>query len=109
MFPAAVGKPWSFDTIRDAIHKGTHPYTHNLSSTAFCCADLADRVYHGFSLLLTAETDVLIFGRCLHISRLASVPHTNRKDRLICDSTSPTPGGDLLLPLSSKYTPAVNV
>ena len=51
----------------------------------------------------------MLFGRCLRISQLASVPQANQKDRLICDSTSPPPSGDSLLPPSSEDTPAVNV
>ena len=90
-FPAAVYKPWSLDTIRYAIYKGPHTSTRNPASAAFCRADLADRVYRGFSLLVTAETAVLLFGRRLRISHLSRAPHTNRKDRLICDSTAPPP------------------
>ena len=71
--------------------------------------ELADRVYRGFRLLLTAETAVSLFGWSLHISRLASDPQTNRKDRLICDSIDPPPDGSLLLPPLSQDNPAVNV
>ena len=108
-FPDAVGKPWSLDTIWAAICRGPHTSTRNPDSTAFCRAELSDRVYHGFSLLLTAETVVLRFGQSLRISRLARVPHTNRKDWLICDSTAPPTGGDLLLPPSIQDTSAINV
>ena len=38
-----------------------------------------------------------------------SVPQANLKDRLICDSTAPPPGGDSLLPYSREETTAVNV
>ena len=51
----------------------------------------------------------MLFGRRLWISRLASVPQKNRKDRLICDSIAPPNSGDSLLPPSREDTPAVNV
>ena len=51
----------------------------------------------------------MLFGWRLRISRLASVPQANRKDRLICESTAPPPSGDYHLPPSREYTPAVNV
>ena len=108
-FLAAVGKPWSLDAIRATIKRGPHTSTCNSASTTFCLKELADRVSQGFSLLLTAETAILLFGRRLRISRLASVPQANKKDRLICDSTASPPSGDSLLPTSSEDTPAVNV
>ena len=108
-FPSALGKPWSLDAIRTAIKKGPHTSTCNSSSTIYCCKELSDRLSRGFSLLLTADTAILLFGRSLRIYRLASVPQDNQKDRLICNSTSPTPSGDYLLPPSSKDTLAVNV
>ena len=107
--PAATVKPWYLDTVWDVIHRGPHTPTHNPASKAFCRADLAERVYRGFRLLLTAETAVSLFGRSLHISRLASDPQTNRKDRLICDSIDPPPDGSLLLPPLSQDNPSVNV
>ena len=108
-FPATVVKPWSLDTIWYAIRRGLHPSIRSPSSKAFCRAELADHVFRGFSLLLIAEASVLLFGQCLCISRLSSVPQTNRKDRLICDSTKPPPNGYLLLPPYLQDTPAVNV
>ena len=101
-FPSAVGKPWSLVAIRAAIKEGPHTSTRNSASTIFCQKDLADRVSQGFSLLLTAETAILLFGRRLRISHLASVPQSNRKDGLICDSIAPPPSGNSLLPPSSK-------
>ena len=108
-FPAAFGKPWSLDTIRAAIRKGPHTSTRKPSSTAFYHAELEDHVYRGFSLLLTVETAVLLFGRRLRISRQDSVPQTNREDQLIYDYTPSPPVGDLLLPLSIQDTPTVIV
>ena len=55
------------------------------------------------------QAAILLFGQCLRILRLVSVPQTNRKDKLICDSIAPPPGGDLLLPHYCQDTPAVNV
>ena len=100
-FPAAAGKPWSLDPIRDAIKRGPQTSTHNPASTFFCLEELAYCVSRGFSILLTAEMAILLFGRGLRISFLAGVPQTNQKDRIICDSTAPPPGGDSLLIPSS--------
>ena len=100
---------WYLDTIWAAIRRGLHTSTHNPDSTAFCCAEIADCIFCDFSLLLTAEAAILLFGRRLRISNLASVPQTNRKDRLICDSTARPSSGDSLLPPSYLDTPAVNV
>ena len=52
---------------------------------------------------------ILLFGWRLWISRLTGILQTNWKDRLICDYTALTPGGDSLLPPLSDDTPAVNV
>ena len=76
-FTAAVGKPWYLATIRAAIKRRTNTSTRNYASTIFCRKEVADRVSQGFSLLLTAETAILLFGRRLRISRLASVPQAN--------------------------------
>ena len=108
-FTAAVGKPWSLDAIRAAIKRGPHTSIRNSGSTIFCREDLADRVSQGFSLLLTAERVIFLFGWCFRISQLASVPQDNQQDRLIYDSTAPPPGGDSFLPPSSEDTPDVNV
>ena len=106
---AAVGKPWYLDAIRSKIDRGPCTSTRNPASTAFCRAELSDRVSRGFSLLLILEMAILLFGRHLCILRLASAPETNWKDWLVCESAGPPPGGDLLLPPSSEDTPAVNM
>ena len=108
-FLAPVSNPWSLDAIKAAISKGSHTSTQNPASTAFCRVELAYRVSHGFSLLLTLEVAVLLFGRNLRISRLVSVPQTNWKDWLICDSIVSPPGGILLLTPLSDDTPAANM
>ena len=109
-FPASVGAPWSLDTIRAAILQGPHVSTRTPEATAFCREELVERVARGFSLLLTEQDALRIFGTRLRISRLASVPQANRRNRLICDSTAPPPGGDSLLPpqhrLKSPNLPA---
>ena len=64
-FPEAVGKPWYLDAIRAAIKKGPNTSTRNSASTIICRKELADRVSRGFGLLVTAETDIFIFGRRL--------------------------------------------
>ena len=74
-----------------------------------------ERVSLGFSLLLTADNTLRVFGIYLRISRLARVPQNNRRNRLIYDSTAPPPGGDCLLPPQNRHkfpdlppTPPVN-
>ena len=99
-FQYSIGKTWFLYTIWGDIRRGTDIYTRYSASTAFCHDDPADLILRGFILLLTAEAAVLLFGRILCISRLASAPQNNRKYRLICNSTSPPPRGDLLLPPS---------
>ena len=73
-FPAAVGKPLSLDAIRTVIKKAPHISTRNSASTIFYHKELADRDSQGFSLLLTAETVILLFDQRLRISRRVSVP-----------------------------------
>ena len=99
-FPGAVGEPRSLDATRAEIKRGPHTSTRNSASTIFFCKELADRVSRGFSLLLTPETAILLFGRRLQIYQLVRVPQANRKDWLICDYTSPPPSGDSLFPPS---------
>ena len=62
-----------------------------------------ERVYCGFSLLLKADDVLRIFGTRLRISRLASVPQKNRRNRLICDSTASPPGRDCLLSPNQRH------
>ena len=102
-FPASVGTPWSMRTIRAAILQGPHVSTRTPEATAFCREELVERVSHGFSILLEEEDAIRIFGTRLRISRLASVPQKNQRNRLICDSTAPPPGGDSLLPPQHRH------
>ena len=74
VFPAAVGKPRSLAAIRAAIKKGPHTPTRNSASAIFCRKELTGHVSQGFNLLLTAEAAISLFGRCLQIYCLASVP-----------------------------------
>ena len=45
-----------------------------------------------------ADNTLSIFGTRLWISRLASIPQKNRRNRLICNSTALPPGEDFLQP-----------
>ena len=114
--PVHVGAPWTAEAISAAIQQGPHVSTRTEEATSFCREELVERVSRGFSILLTTGDAQRIFGTRLRISRLASVPQKARKNRLICDSTAPPPGGDSLLSPQDREngitptpdTPAVN-
>ena len=74
-------------SILAAIATGPHSSTLKPEVTSFCRLDLLERVRRGFSIFLTLDDTLAHFGDILRISRLASIDQTNRKPRLICDSS----------------------
>ena len=97
-FPVVVGDTWLLQTNQVAILQVPYISTLDTDATYFYWEDLAKRMGHGFSLLLSTANIIKLFGTRLQISRLISFPQENRSERLICDSKAPPPIGDSPLP-----------
>ena len=65
---------------------------------SFIQRDLWRRVQDGFSILLSAEYSVLLFGEKLKLSCIAVVPQAQRRPRIILELLAPP----------DKETPSVN-
>ena len=86
-FPANVGTCWSMASIQAGIAKGPHTSAISDTSTSFCRQEILERSQRGFSVILSVQDTLRFFGRQLRISRLACLDQTNRKLRLICNSS----------------------
>ena len=85
--PADVGPRWTMASINAGIAKGPHTSATSATSTPFCRQELLERSRRGFSIILSVPDAIRFFGRQLRISRLACLDQTNRKPRLICNSS----------------------
>ena len=93
--PTNTGPLWSRAALDKAIRNGPH----NLDIFIFIQGELWRWVQDGFSILLSADNDVRLFGEKLKLSCIAAVPQAQRR---LC----------LILNLSAqpdKETPSVNV
>ena len=81
-----------------ASWNGPHSPAFAPDMVSFIQGELQQRVQDGFSILLSTENDVLLFGDKLKLSRIAAVPQAQRRLRLILN---------LLAPLDNE-NPSVN-
>ena len=87
------------EKINSAIATVPHASTLTPEATDFCPQEMLEREQSGFSIILTVEMALLVFGDRIRISCLASINQANIKLRLICDSSV----------APDDVTPSVNV
>ena len=96
--PVNTGPPWSRKALDEAIHNGPHASACAPDMVSFIRGELRRRIQDGFSILLSAEDAVRLFGEQLKLSRIAAVPQAQRRPRLILNLSAPP----------DKETPSVN-
>ena len=72
--PATTGPPWSKTALDEAILNGPHASVCAPDMVNFIRGELRWQVQDGFSILLSAEDAVRLFGEKLKLSRFAAVP-----------------------------------
>ena len=73
----------------EAIHNRPHTSACAPDMVSFIRGELRWQVQDGFSILLSAEDAVQLFGEKLKPSRIAAVPQAQRQPRLILDLSAP--------------------
>ena len=84
-FHVEVGPDWPLASIHKAITTAPHTSTLTPSAISFYRTDILDISLRGFSIILSEEDAICLFGTLLCISCLALVDQQNRKPRLICN------------------------
>ena len=72
--PAITGKPWSRRDLDRAIQNEPHVSACAPDMVSFIRGELWRWIQDGFSILLSAEDSVRLFGEKLKLSRIAEVP-----------------------------------
>ena len=96
--PVNTGPPWLRKALDEAIYNGPHASACAPDMVSFIRGELRRRIQDGFSILLSAEDAVRLFGEQLKLSRRAAVPQAQRQPRLILNWSAPP----------EKETPSVN-
>ena len=82
-----VGTEWSFTTTNKTTAKVPHTSNLMLTTTAFYWTEILEQSLRGFSIALTEEDAIHLFGNFLRISRFASMEQQIHKLRLIYNSS----------------------
>ena len=81
--PSGTLPPWSRAGLNKAIQNGPHASACARDMVSFIQGELQPRFQYGFSILLSVEDDVQVFGEKLKLSPIASVSQAQRHPRLI--------------------------
>ena len=84
--------------LDEAIHNGPHASACAPDMVSFIQGELRRWIQDGFSILLSVEDAVRLFGEQLKLSRITAVPQAQSRPRLILNLSAPP----------DKETPSVN-
>ena len=83
--PVDCGPPWSSTSLQAALAAGPHASATTAAAIQLISEDVRYQVNAGFARLLCHPDPLAILPKTAKISRVAVVPQTDRRDRIILD------------------------
>ena len=87
--PATTGPPLLRTALDEAIRNGPHASACAPDMVGFIRGEMRRQIQDGFSILLSAEYAVRLFGEKLKLSCIAAVPKAQRRPHLILTLLAP--------------------